>query len=279
MTTSGKRILVVGRNSFLARHTLAALDRDGVRAVGHEAIGAQGLLDDVGCVVSFAKHPGISRDGYELERDDPDLQLARAIGERPIRFVMLSTRKAYAPAEAPLRENSPLGPVDAYGRHKADLERRLRGLLGERLVVLRLANVFGFELEPGRRTFLAMLLGTLRSEGLIRFDMSPFVERDFLPVERAAEIIACVTRASDPPPVLNVGSGVPLATGKLALWIIEGHGSGRLVIEQPRHFDPFVLDVSSLRERFGQPCTEDDLRRRCLEVGRELAAGNVTASP
>lgn len=265
-------ILLVGRTSFLARHVLAALGPEPVRAVPHQAIGEPDLLDGIGCVVSFARHPDIARDDYDLERDDPDLRLARAIGDRPIRHVMLSTRKVYAPAERPLREDAPLGPVDAYGRHKAALEERLQGMLGERLVVLRLANIFGFEREAGRRTFLAVLLGTLRAEGLIRFDMSPFVERDFLPVEQTARIIAAVAAAPDAPAVLNVGSGIALPTGKLALWIIEGYGSGRLVIEQPRHFDPFVLDVTRLCQRFGRPCTVEDLRARCLALGRELAA-------
>ena len=49
--------------------------------------------------------------------------------------------------------------------------------------------------------------------------------------------------AAPPGGVLNVGSGIALPTGRLALWVLEGYGRGELVIESPREHDAFVLDV------------------------------------
>ena len=98
---------------------------------------------------------------------------------------MLSSRKVYAPGALPLAETAATGPTDAYGRQKLATETALRQLLGERLTVLRLANIFGYERErPGARPSLrprARPPG--RREGRIRYAMSPFVERDFLPVD------------------------------------------------------------------------------------------------
>lgn len=267
------RVLVVGRNSFIARHFLAACPGDRVRAVGHEAIDAPDLLDGIGCVVNFARHPLISSDDYRPADMDTDLRLAERIGARRIAYVMPSTRKVYAPAAAPLAEGAPIGPQDAYGRNKRAIEQALQARLGERLTILRLANIFGYERTPGRRTFLSVLLDRLLRHGQIRFDMSPFVERDFLPVENCARVLARI--AQDPPGgVLNVGSGIGLPTGRLALWIIEGFGRGELVIEQPREHDAFVLDINRLRSLYGDPCTLLELRERCLELGRRLAAAD-----
>jgi UDP-glucose 4-epimerase len=266
------RLLVVGRHSFLARHFLALLpEEDRVRAVDHHEIDRPDLLDDIDCVLNFARHPLAASADYRPEAMDPDLRLARRVGDRPVRYVMLSSRKVYAPAAAPLAETSPSGPTDAYGRNKLAAEEALHAALGERLTVLRLANIFGYEREPGRRTFLAILLDRLLREGQIRYDMSPFVERDFLPVEDCARLLAQV--AAEPPGgVLNVGSGIGLPTGRLALWIIEGFGRGELVIETPRENDGFVLDIARLRSRYGAPCTLEQLRARCLALGRRLAA-------
>jgi hypothetical protein len=44
------------------------------------------------------------------------------------------------------------------------------------------------------------------------------------------------------------------------------------VIEVPREHDAFVLDVTRLNSLYGPPCSVDDLRDACLEVGRRLAA-------
>ena len=92
---------------------------------------------------------------------------------------MLSSRKVYAPSAAPLAETAPTGPSDAYGRNKLAVEDALRDLLGERLTVLRLANIFGYERSPAATTFVSISLDRLAREGRIHYAMSPFVERDF----------------------------------------------------------------------------------------------------
>ena len=209
------RALVVGRHSFLAQHVLETLDPAEVRAVGHEEIDRPDLLEGISCIVSFARHPLAASAEYRLEEMDPDLRLARRIGGRDVAYVMLSSRKVYAPSDAPLSESSPTGPTDPYGRHKLAVEDALRDLLGERLTVLRLANVFGYERIPGRRTFFALSLDRLAREGRIHYGMSPFVERDFLPVSAFAHLLARIV-AGPPGGVLNVGSGIGLPTGRHA---------------------------------------------------------------
>jgi dTDP-4-dehydrorhamnose reductase/UDP-glucose 4-epimerase len=201
---------------------------------------------------------------------DPDLRLAERIAGRDIDYLMLSSRKVYAPSARPLAETDPTGPQDLYGRHKLALEQGLRELLGARLTVLRLANVFGYERGEGRRTFFSLTLDQLARDGRIRFDMSPFVERDFLPVEACARVLARIV-AAPPGGVLNVGSGIALPTGRLALWVLEGYGGGELVIASPRAHGAFVLDVSRLASLYGPPCSFDDLRQACLALGRRLA--------
>jgi UDP-glucose 4-epimerase len=268
------RILIVGRGSFLAGHVLRALPPARVRAVGHDETLRADLLDDIACVVNFARHPLLGSAGYRPETMDPDLRLARRLGERGIAYLMLSSRKVYAPGAGPLAESAPTGPGDLYGRHKLAAEEQLRGLLGERLTVLRLANVFGYERGPARRTFLSISLDRLASEGAIHFDISPFVERDFLPVESCARLLATIA-AAPPGGVLNVGSGIGLPTGRLALWILEGYGRGRLVIDAPREHDAFVLDVTRLRELHGAPCTLEEIRARAVAIGRRLARASA----
>ena len=264
------RLLAVGRNSFLAGHFLDAVPRTEVRAVSHDGIDQAGLLDGIGCVVGFARHPLLGRDRYRPDEMDPDLRLARAIGNRPIAYVMLSSRKVYAPGSDSLSEDSPTGPADAYGRHKLEIENRLRALLGERLTILRLANIFGYEHTPGRRTFLSVALDRLRQAGRIVLDMSPFVRRDFLPVEACARILARI--AGRPRGgMLNVGSGIGLETGRLALWIIEGYGRGELVASSPEEKDPFVLDIGRLARLYGPPTSLEEIRESCLAIGRRLA--------
>jgi UDP-glucose 4-epimerase len=264
------RVLVVGRNSFIARHFLAACDQQ-ITAVGHDSIDRPGLFDGVDRVISFARHPLFGSEEYRPEAMDPDLRLAERLAGRGIDYLMLSSRKVYAPSARPLAETDPTRPRDLYGQHKLAVENALRARLGERLTILRLANVFGYERRHGRRSFFSQLLERLARDGQIRFDMSPFVERDFLPVEACARVLARIV-ALPPGGVLNVGSGIALPTGRLAVWVLEGYGRGELVIESPREHDGFVLDVGRLRSLYRPPCTYEELRTSCLELGRRLAS-------
>jgi UDP-glucose 4-epimerase len=199
------------------------------------------------------------------------VRLAQRVAGRDIDYVMLSSRKVYAPSARPLAEADPTAPQDRYGEHKLAIEQALRARLGERLTILRLANVFGYERGPERRTFLSLLLDGLADAGRIRFDMSPFTARDFLPVEACARVLARIV-AAPPGGVLNLGSGIALPTGRLALWVLEGYGRGELVIESPREHDAFVLDVGRLRSLYGEPTTMAELRESCLQLGRRLAS-------
>jgi UDP-glucose 4-epimerase len=271
------RILVVGRHSFLAQHALKALAPAEALAVGHDEIERPDLLDGIGCIVNFCRQPLTASDACRLEQLDVDLRLARRIGRGEIAYVMLSSRKVYAPGDAPLSETSPTGPSDRYGHYKLAVEHALRDLLGERLTVLRLANIFGYERAPGRRTFAAMSLDRLAREGRIHYAMSPFAERDFLPVKAFARVLANVVRAP-PGGILNVGSGIALPSGRLALWILEGFGRGELVITSNEEKDAFVLDIARLEGLYGRPCSQADLRDACLAIGRRLAADLAQSS-
>lgn len=261
------RLLLLGKNSFIARHLLAILPAEHVIARSHDDLDAPDLLDGIDVVLNCARHPGSSSDDYDLEPLDPDLRLAERIGDRDLPMIMLSSRKVYAPSDRPLREDSPLGPSDAYGRNKLKAEAGVKKILGERLTILRLANIFGDERLPGRRSFLAMTLNRLAEQGQIRYDMSPFVERDFLPVQILASLLARIV-LEPPGGIMNIGSGIPLPTGRIALWIMEGFGGGEFFVCSHEEKDRFVLDISRQKERYGQPCTLDDLRRSCLELGR-----------
>jgi dTDP-4-dehydrorhamnose reductase/UDP-glucose 4-epimerase len=266
------RLLLIGRNSFIASHLLKALPAERVVARSHGDLDAPDLLDGIATVINCARHPDASRDGYDFARADPDYLLARRIADRSIPMVMLSSRKVYAPNDRPLDENAPLGPVDAYGRNKLKAEAEVKNVLGERLTILRLANIFGDERIAGRRSFLAMALNRLAERQQIRYDMSPFVERDFLPVGRLANLLSGILQ-EPPGGVMNVGSGIGLPSGRIALWIMEGYGGGELLIDSFEEKDRFVLDISRLEARYGRPCTEHDLKRCCLDLGRDLRRG------
>lgn len=269
MADSDGGLLLIGKNSFIAQHLLAILPPERVIAKSHGDLDDPALLDGIDIVLNCARHPNSNRDDYPFDQLDPDLLLAKRVGAKKIRMIMLSSRKVYASSEHPLGENSPLAPNDAYGRNKLRAEQAVKEIMNERLTILRLANIFGDERLEGRRSFLAMSLNRLAEQGQIRYDMNPFVERDFLPVDVLASLLSRIVQ-EPPGGVMNIGSGIALPTGRIALWIMEGYGGGELLIDSYEEKDRFVLDISRQQARYGQPCGLADLKRYCLGLGRKV---------
>lgn len=264
-------ILVTGAGGFIGRALVRQLGQD-CRAVSHRAIDdpgllATGLFDRVTAVVHAGRDPRLGSDAYRLE-EDCELSLAEAVAGLGLPFLSLGSRKVYAPAERPLAETAPVGPADRYGEQKLTLEEALLDRLGERLTRLRLANIFGF--EPGRRSFMGAMLDGLAAADTITFDMSPFTRRDFLPVGHAAQAIA---RLAEQPPggIVNIGSGVPLPCGRLAIALLEARGSGRLIVTDPTERDAFVLDVQRMRARTHVRIDEAALLDRVRLIARRHA--------
>ncbi|MBB4304249.1 nucleoside-diphosphate-sugar epimerase [Rhodobium orientis] len=264
-------IILVGAHSFIGR-AISTIAPQWQVLSHRDVLADPSCLDRAAVVVNASYNKGLVHDGYREDRDF-DLTVARRLAERQdARMVMLSSRAAYGPAQ-PGRaffEEDPCAPAAPYGVAKLKAEQAAGAVLGDRLTVLRLANIFGDELEDGRRSFLSIAQGALKASNRMVFDMSPCVERDFLPVEKCAEDIVRI--ASGPKPgVFNIGSGFGTPVGRIAQWLSEGFGGGELLVTDLRDFDNFRLDMSKSREAFDLgPVHPDDIRKACLKAGAAL---------
>jgi len=260
-------ILVTGAGGFIGRAIVEALGHL-ARPASHRTFAV--LTPNVGsrAVVHAGRDPLLGTPDYRVERD-VELRIASLAAAHDLPLLSLGTRKVYAPADQPLPETAPIGPTDRYGEQKLALEAALEAILGERLTRLRLANIFGS--ERGRKSFVGQMLQGLDTADTISFDMSPFVPRDFLPVETTAAAIA--TLAQNPPGgVVNIGSGIPLEVGRLAMALIEGRGRGRLVVTDTREHDAFTLDVGRMRELTGIATDAATILARARAIGRNRSA-------
>lgn len=267
-------VVVIGRNGMIARALARRPETANWLFLTHQqARQQQDWLDGCQTLVNLAYDP-LQRQYEYNESDDFDLFLARRLVARSDgRFLMASSRMVYGPAAADgrLAEDMALRPVTPYGRARARTELELDDLLGERLTVLRLSNIFGDELIAGRTNFFALALHSLVQRGRISLDMAPFVERDFLPVELLVGWLPRIVRCAAPG-VFNLGAGRGTATGRIVQWLIEGYGKGEMLVTSMREHDPFWLDMHRADAAFGIAGADtEQLRECCLALGRRAA--------
>lgn len=260
------RFLVLGAGGLIGRAVVAALPPAAVRALSHQAADDRTAFRNVEAVLFAGRDPGLASDDFRPE-ETMEAQAARLASEIDVPFLSLGTGRVYAPSPAPWTETSSLGPTSTYGHNKLRLEQRLLDQLGPRLTRLRIANVFGY--EPGHGTFMGRMLEDLRTKDQITFDMSPFTRRDFLPVEVLGQWLAALLHRP-PGGIVNIGSGLGLACGHMALWLIESYGKGQLTIKSPVMGEEFVMDIAHLREMADASITVETLRASVMALGVRL---------
>lgn len=264
-------VLVIGRNSHLAREFMARHADLPLRAIGHGEADDPIHYDGVACAVNFAFAPGLHDRPYE-EALDVDARAAGRAAARGIHYVMLSSRRVYqAGLQWNAAEGADVAGLDAYGRNKLRVERGLQAAMGERLTILRPGNVVGFEPIASRQRFAAYLQNQLLAHRRIRLTVSPQTRRDLVPVAFFCRVLreVLLRRA---PGVFNVGAGRATEVGDAARWLIEGYGAGELVAESDARADEFLLDSAKLARVLGLACGVGEVEHALREAGRQLAA-------
>jgi dTDP-4-dehydrorhamnose reductase/UDP-glucose 4-epimerase len=227
-------------------------------------------LDGIDTVINFALTQEYRMSDYD-ESHDIDLRLARAVADRPIRYILLSSRKVYAmEGQFNASEDGPIEPQGHYGLNKYRTEQLLTDLLGDRLTILRVSNVLGDERIPGRKSFMSMMLGGLIERDTITMDVNPSVRRDFMSVDACGRGLLKIM-AEPTAGVFNFGSGEPLEMGTIADALMKGFGSGKIEVVNDRVYDEFVLNVTKWNNRFGQIETATELLDYCEGLGQKYA--------
>lgn len=261
-------IVVVGNNSMMGREMQRHFSGAGWIFLGHAQAQADlSWADDAQCVINFAFSPVLRHHEYD-EAQDIDLALVRAMKPQ-CHYIMISSRAVYGPSVSNrLFETNAPHPQTLYGQNKWRIERQLGDACGDRLTVLRCANVFGH--EYGRRSFFGMALTNLKNMGQIVFDMNPEVRRDFIAVWYLVRAVGKIAQAPQAG-LYNLGSGYGTPCQDIASWIIKGYGTGEIVSTGDERRDDFYLDMEKTNAAFKlPPVTRAMLEQDCFACGQKL---------
>lgn len=157
--------------------------------------------------------------------------------------IYASSREVYGTvARLPATEDTPLAPLNVYGRSKAAAERLVADArtAGARASTIRLSNVYGSADDHATRVVPAFARAALAGEPL-RVDGSSHTF-DFTHVDDVARgIVLLIDRLDrgDAPPPIHFVTGVPTMLGALADLCIELAGTGAERVEAP----PRAYDV------------------------------------
>lgn len=179
--------------------------------------------------------------------------------ESPPWLVFASSREVHGqPALLPATEDTPLAPLNAYGRSKVEGERLVMeaGQSNLRTAVVRLSNVYGRADDHADRVVPAFARAAVTG-GTLRVDGSNN-QFDFTHIDDAVRGIVALVEvlegsAASLPPV-QLCTGEPTSLGELASMASESSGGKVCIVEAaPRDYDVSVYygDPARARELLG----------------------------
>ena len=139
-------------------------------------------------------------------------------------------------------EDTPLAPVNVYGRAKVEGERLVLEVrdAGLRTAVVRLSNVYGSVHDHIDRVIPAFVWAALKGENLRVDGLEQTLDFTYID-DVVCGLIAAIelldNETTSPPP-LHLLTGIPTTLGDLAELVIEQSGSTAEIMEaEPRSFD------------------------------------------
>ena len=259
---TGRRILLTGSDGLIGRALRAALEARGAEVVGLDLRGTDSERGDVrslrrvraalaGCdgVVHLAALSRVvwgERDpqGCRSTNVEGVRNVLQAVEERtPQPWLLFASSREVCgqPRRLPATEDTPLRPVNVYGRSKVEGERlvscaRSRGLCA---ATVRLSNVYGSADDHADRVVPAFVRAAITGSTL-RVDGAQCTF-DFTHIDDTVRgMVALVDRLAEgrAPPPIHLTTGHPTTLGDLAAAAVALTGGKASITEAPpRSFD------------------------------------------
>ena len=233
------KTLIVGKNSFIGKH-LVNFD-----SISHEKFDQIDLYK-YNSVINCAIDPSYKTQSYK-EKNDFDFYVGKKSVENNCHYIMLSTSKIYGNNKSLkiYAENSLTDPFDYYSENKLITENKLLSNFNGKITVLRLSNIFGFEVE--RNSFVGYIMSQMNKDNKIKLTIPENTKRDFLFVNDAIAIIekVCYTRIDG---IFNLSSNYGLQVRDIIDNLILGYNK-LIEVEKNEHgMDrQFIMNNSKLK--------------------------------
>ncbi len=224
MSSQQKRILVLGSNGRVGRLLQRAWKLNpptGLTLIFQSRSGdgvnwQPGQPSPFGQLDAIISLWGVTRGTAEELSANTSLALeAQSLGAQAgaRRVLHCSSVAVYAPKDGRLTESDPVGPLDAYGRAKLDMENALARTPGPSPIVLRIGSVAGAESLAA-----SVRRGCKDPVELDRFANGAGPERSYIaPTDLANVLLGLACRVVDLPDVINVGAPNPVSMDSLLI--------------------------------------------------------------
>mgnify|MGYP001161219896 CR=1 FL=1 len=203
------KILIVGKNSRITQFLKEYLDKDFTILTGNysEILKKKSsYFKKFKYIINCTSNKKYINAPYDVANDN-DYRIARKIVNIDTSYIFLSTRKVYKPKEN-CKETDKLKPSCNYSKNKLKTENKLKTIIKNRLLILRISNVIGITKKNSKKklheTFIDVFFKNIKKGFIIK---NQKVFKDFVSSKKFGLLVSKLIK-------LNANGTYNLSIGK-----------------------------------------------------------------
>ena len=203
-------------------------------------------------------------------RKTSDYILASLLKNKKIIFVMISTCKVYdLNQKKKFSEKMKCKPYTPYGKLKFLIEKKVKILLKNRVLVLRVSNIIQFDLRKKTilKTFINTMLSDLKNKQKIFIPKKNF-KKDFLPISFFNDVLNQLLKKNTTG-TYNIGTGIGLKLEEFAKLLIKGFGCGK-IYKVNDCTDNMILNINKLKKKIIYYVSKKKIENEVIRLGAQL---------
>lgn len=265
-----KKILIIGKRGFIGNSLAVYLKKfyNLTHRSYKETIKIKSRINKFDFIINTSISKNYIENKYNHKFDN-DLKITSFINNPKTIYIFLSTRKVYK-SQPNIKENSKLFPKSNYSKNKLITEQRLKKILGDKLLILRISNVIGdkSKIKKVHNTFLDIFFDNVK-KGFIVDNKDDF--KDFISIDKFCEIIKGVI-TKNLKGTFNVSIGRKIYLNELIKWLNKFNKKKLKIRSKSTKSECFFLNNKKLMSKINIKNSITDLKEYCFKISKKKFA-------
>jgi len=271
------KLILVGKNSFLSNVLFKTLKKKiKIKIVSLKDFYRIKKISDYSHICNLATHPNYLTKRYS-PNFDIDIRILNKIKKLNLKYIFISSRKVYK-MKSNISEKDKLYPQNIYSRNKIITEKKLKKILKERLIILRVSNVLGEKIKNIKRvhkTFLDNYINYLK-DNKVYYYCNDF--KDFITEKMFADIFFLILK-KNVFGTFNISLGKKIYIREILKWLnYENHQKQKFILNiKKKPKDSFTLNNNKIKKITRLRALKKDVEVFCKNLGKKIYFQNINS--
>ena len=267
-----KKILIIGKKSFIGANFFIFLKKKKIksRLIDYKfTINNSAILKGYDYIINCTYNKYLIKNKYS-PKFDHDFKIAEKIKNFNSKFIFLSTRKVYK-VKFNTKENDIKKPLCNYSKNKLISEKKVKTILKNRILILRISNIIGLPKAHKRKlhqTFIDQFVKFIKKGYLFE---NKKIYKDFISMNKFCEIILKIIEKNIVG-TYNLSIGKKVYLNKVVEWLntYNRKNISKLNLKKGFNNDSFTLNNQKLMKKLKIKNSLAELKKDCITISRKL---------